>query len=255
MKTYRSIPILFEDNHIIAVCKPSGLLTQRDTSNTESLYDIIKEYIKVTYNKPGNVFLGIVHRLDKRVSGVMMFAKTSKAASRLSAHIRNRSVVKMYCAAVHAVTSCHGGDWHTLHDLVVRAGSKTLIADGPDIGKHASLRYKILHYSQPYSLALIELYTGKKHQIRAQLAHYDVPIANDVKYGGTPIAHYQDIALHACFLQFCHPVSGQTMSCYAAPRGITADLFGHIDVDALIQKALRDEGFSALQITAPAHHV
>lgn len=243
MKIYRNIPIIYEDNHIIVVEKPYGLLSQKDYTNTESLLEIIKEYIKTKYNKPGNVFLGLVHRLDKQVSGLMVYAKTSKAASRLSSQFRSHDVVKLYCAAVKTPASTDS-EWHTIHDRLVRLYDTTHVSSKEQNSVHASLKYKLIYTESVYSLILIQLFTGKKHQIRAQLSHLGMPIVNDTKYGGEKISNKSEIALHAVYLQFTHPVTKEIMSFYSSPKGIFVSIFPNTDIDNIIKNALHDDGYS-----------
>ncbi|MEW6525991.1 MAG: RluA family pseudouridine synthase [Spirochaetota bacterium] len=243
MKIYKNIPIIYEDNHIIVVEKPAGILSQKDFTNTDSVLEIIKEYIKTTYNKPGNVFLGLVHRLDKQVSGIMVYAKTSKAASRLSSQFRSHDVIKVYCAAVQTPISTDTA-WHTIHDKITRHHDKTLISSDSHTAIQASLKYKIIYTEPTYSLVLIQLYTGKKHQIRAQLSHLGMPIVNDSKYGATALLPQTAIALHAVYLQFFHPVTKKQISFYSKPGGIITSIFATIDVDHVIKNALTHEGYS-----------
>jgi len=245
MKIYRNIPIIYEDNHIIVVNKPAGILSQKDFTNAESMLEIIKEYIKATYQKPGNVFLGLVHRLDKQVSGIMVYAKTSKAASRLSAQLRTRDVIKIYCAAVKTLANTDT-TWHTIHNTITRKHDKTLVNNNDLHAMHASLRYKIVYTEPTYSLAMIQLYTGKKHQIRAQLSHLGMPIANDTKYGAPNIYHHDDIALHAAYLQFVHPTTKKTLAFYQPPDGIFTYIFQHVDINTTMQQALLSEGFTII---------
>ncbi len=243
MKIYRNIPIIYEDNHIIVAEKPAGMLSQKDYTDADSLLEILKEYIKATHKKPGNVFLGLVHRLDKQVTGIMVYAKTSKAASRLSSQFRSHDVIKVYCAAVQTPTSTDTA-WHTIHDTIIRDHDRTLISNDNHTAMQASLTYKIIYTEPSYSLVLIQLYTGKKHQIRAQMSHLGMPIANDNKYGAALLLPETAIALHAVYLQFIHPVTKEHISFYSKPRGIIASVFNTIDVDHVIKNALIQEGYS-----------
>ncbi len=243
MKIYRNIPVIYEDNHIIVVEKPYGLLSQKDYTNTESLLDIIKAYIKTTYHKPGNVFLGLVHRLDKQVSGLMVYAKTSKAASRLSSQFRSHDVIKLYCAAVRTPATTDTV-WHTLQDTLIRLHNTTLVSSKEQNSTQAALKYKLLYTESAYSLMLIQLFTGKKHQIRAQLSHLGMPIVNDTRYGGEKISNQPAIALHAVCLQFTHPVTKETMSFYSSPTGIFISIFPNIDIDSIITNALHNDGYA-----------
>ena len=219
-----SEPVIhYEDNHLIVVEKPAGMLTQADASGDISLMDIVKEYIKEQYNKPGKVFLGMVHRLDKPVSGIIMFAKTSKAASRLSKSISSREVIKLYLALVKFSTtndqSIHNnGRWTSLHHYLLRKGDVSLILDRPgNSTREASLSFKTLKCNSDYALLLVNLHTGRKHQIRAQLAHAGLPIVNDTKYGALSDDPSIQIGLHACFLSINHPTLKVPVDFFSSP--------------------------------------
>lgn len=176
--------ILYEDNHLIAIHKPCGLLTQGDRSGTPSLMDEVKLYLKKKYNKPGNVFLGLVHRLDREVSGVVVFAKTSKGASRLSEQFRNKTTSKIYEAIVrgHPETK----EQKLVHFLLKNAKKNkvSVYEQAIEGSKRAELVYTVIESNNAYSLLRIWLLTGRPHQIRAQLSHIGFPIVGDAKYGG-----------------------------------------------------------------------
>lgn len=174
-----SIKVLYEDNHIIAVVKPAGVLTQGDRTGDENLMDMVKDYLKEKYKKPGNVFLGLVHRLDRPVSGIILFAKTSKGASRLSEQFRNHEIEKIYQAIVIGVPKESRG---VLTNFLSK-DEKTLKAEKSSSGKEAILYYEVIKSNDKYSLLKIKLETGKFHQIRAQLSFAGYPILGDVKYG------------------------------------------------------------------------
>jgi len=210
--------ILHEDNHLLAVVKPAGLLVQGDRSGDPSLLDVCKAYLKTAYGKPGNVFLGLVHRLDRPVSGVVLLARTSKAASRLSAQFRERSVHKTYLAVVEGVPPETGGT--LVHHLADRAdaGGRTRCAATPfDGSRQGRLSYRTLAGDARRTLLRVEPETGRRHQIRAQLAAVGCPVAGDIKYGASSRRPDRSIALHAWRLSCRHPVGGAALVLKAPP--------------------------------------
>lgn len=172
------LKILYEDNHIIAVYKPAGILTQPDKSRDEDLMSAVKIYLKEKYKKAGNVFLGLVHRLDRPVSGIVLFAKTSKGASRLSKQFREGAIEKIYHAIVEGKFPIDKGE---LVDYLEKDARRKMAIPGK--GKKAELSYQVLKSNDKYSLLKIKLATGKFHQIRVQLSLAGFPILGDVKYG------------------------------------------------------------------------
>lgn len=199
--TEPNITILYEDNHLLAVNKPRGVLSQEDHTGQNDLLNLCKVYLKREYNKPGNVYLGLLHRLDKPVSGVMLFAKTSKAASRISEQIRNRSIKKGYLAVV-------GGNpegRHFLSHYLAKDRQKNIssvVSKNSRDAKKAELMFTVQQQSDSLSLVSVALLTGRPHQIRVQLSHSGYPIFGDQKYG----SHFTgNIALHANRLEFMHP--------------------------------------------------
>lgn len=207
-----NISILFEDNHLLVVRKPSGILTQGDQTGDPNLLDWGKDYLKNKYNKPGNVFLGLVHRLDRPVSGVMVFARTSKAAARLSEQIRNRSIQKQYWALAEGKLPQSGQLEHHL----ARRQSKSRVVD-PSQGQHAKLSYHCLEYKNNISWLEIQLHTGRHHQIRVQFAHIGHALIGDYKYGSRKPYPNRAFALHAQSLTFIHPTTQETLSFKADP--------------------------------------
>ena len=201
-----NLKILYEDNHIIVVIKPYNVPVQADSSNDLDMLIIIKNYIKEKYNKPGNVYLGLVHRLDRPVGGVMVFAKTSKAASRLSEEVRTNKIHKTYLTVVHGILDkkC---------DKLINKMSKDEKTHNSYIdeknGKEAVLEYKVIKEEDNLSLLKINLITGRHHQIRLQLSNINHPIYGDQRYG------FQDkkqIMLYAYKLEFTHPVTKELMT-------------------------------------------
>ena len=208
------LDILYLDNHLIAVNKPAGALTQSDDSGEVSLMDKIKDWIKIEYKKPGNVFLGLVHRLDRPVSGVVIFGRTSKGASRLSEQFRKKTTQKIYQARVEGTP---GPQQAILkHYLKKEKSLKTTVfpRSAPE-AKEARLDYKVLETSANTSLLDIQLHTGRFHQIRAQLSFIGHPIVGDKKYGAKTELPHGRIALHARSIVFNHPTSKEeiTINC------------------------------------------
>lgn len=201
-----NINIIYEDNHLLVVEKPINIPVQEDSSKDKDLLTILKEYIKIKYNKPGNVYLGLVHRLDRPVSGVMVFAKTSKAASRLSDQIRVKSFKKIY----NAVVVGNINDSGTLKDKLYK-DTKTNIVKVDDKGKDSILKYKKLKYKDGMSLVEIELLTGRSHQIRVQMSHFGYPLVGDQKYNKNAVVGNQ-IALFAKEIEFIHPTTNKLLT-------------------------------------------
>jgi len=198
--------VLYEDNHLIAVHKPPGYLSQGDASGDASIGDWVKEYIRVQYNKPGNIYLGLLHRLDRPVGGVMLFAKTSKAASRMSAQFKSRKIEKVYHAIVVAPPRSNQGE--LVHYLGMVAGkniAKAYASPGGD-RKQATLEYQVLRKSKGMALLEVRPRSGRKHQIRVQLSEIGCGIVGDVKYAKTKFMADKSICLMAKSLKFQHPV-------------------------------------------------
>lgn len=211
--------ILYEDNHLLCVEKPPGVLAQGDETGDESLFALAKQYLKEKYNKPGEVYLGLVHRLDRPTGGVMLFCRTSKAAGRVSEQFRKREVKKAYLAL------CYGqgrsGVSELVHHLTVdKSVRKTTAHEGRKAGsKVARLRYRVLAASEGKSLLLVEPESGRKHQIRAQLSHVGLPIVGDQKYGSSPAdgSFVKAIGLWAHRLEFLHPIKKEPVRISSLP--------------------------------------
>lgn len=199
--------VVYEDNHIIIVNKRSGEIVQGDKTGDKPLSDIVKEYIKEKYNKPGNVFLGVVHRLDRPVSGLVVFAKTSKALSRLNDMLRTGDVHKTYWAITKRRDIAPEGtltDWLTRNERQNKSYAHDREVPG---AKKAVLKYKVRSVSDNYMLLEVTLLTGRHHQIRCQLAHMGCPIKGDLKYGAPRSNPDGSISLHSRRVEFVHPVS------------------------------------------------
>ena len=205
--------VLYEDNHIIVVNKQSGEIVQGDKTGDTPLSDIVKTYLKEKYNKPGNVFLGVVHRLDRPVSGVVLFAKTSKALPRLNKlFAEHEKVKKTYWAIVGNKPPQECGTlthWLTRNEKTNTA--KAYDREVPN-SKKAILDYRLIAASQRYFLLEIQLHTGRHHQIRCQLAKIGLPIKGDLKYGAPRSNPDGSICLHARHLELEHPVTHEILS-------------------------------------------
>ena len=198
--------ILYEDNHVIVVVKPANILSQGDSTGDISILDMVKQYIKIKYHKPGNVYVGLVHRLDRPVGGIMVFAKSSKAASRLTKNFQNHQIVKKYYAIVHGKMESESGK---LIDYIDRSkDGKSFISSN---GKKAILSYEVVKYNPDSncSLVSIELETGRHHQIRVQFSSRGHSLLGDQRYGKID---YTQIALFCYHLSFPHPITKEYLS-------------------------------------------
>jgi 23S rRNA pseudouridine1911/1915/1917 synthase len=209
--------ILFEDNHLFVINKSAGDLSQEDSGNEEPLQDRIKKFIKDRDAKPGNVYLGTIHRLDRPVSGAIIFAKTSKAAGRLSELIRSRKIRKYYLAVTAKGDISGSSDrWVMLHDNLFRDGDITRVMEKESENtQKGSLLIRTIRNSDDFSLHLVELITGRKHQIRAQLSSRGFPIIGDRKYGSALKFDDGAIALHSLIVKFNHPVTKEDLEIIA----------------------------------------
>ncbi len=225
------VEILYEDNHLIAVYKKPSDLSQSDKTGDAALDSETKKYLAVKYNKPGDVFLGVVHRLDRPVGGVMLFARTSKALERMNEVFRTREVKKIYLAVVkERPPEEEGVLTHFLKKNEKQ--NKTYVYDNEVKGsKKASLSYRLAGGSDRYFLLEIELHTGRHHQIRAQLAKIGCPVKGDLKYGYPRSNEDGSICLFARKLEFIHPVKKEKVSITAHfPQGDVWKLFRNAEV-------------------------
>lgn len=201
--------VLFEDNHVLALSKPAGLLTQPTKEEPESLQGLAKEWLKEKYKKPGNVYLEPIHRLDKSASGIVIFAKTSKALSRLVEAMRQKATKKIYWAVVETVPQEPEGDLH--HALLHGDHVARVVSSNTPGAKMAHLHYKTLKSAPERALLEIELFTGRYHQIRIQLASIGCPILGDLKYGSKKRWKKAGIALHHTHFEIMHPITKETL--------------------------------------------
>lgn len=215
VSTVDNLQVLYEDNHLIVINKRVGDLVQGDATGDTPLSEIIKEYLKRKYDKPGAVYLGVVHRLDRPTSGLVVFAKTSKALSRLNESFKNRETQKKYWAVVKKKPQKKED---TLTHYLVRNPknntSKAYLKEVPD-SKQASLSYRTLHQFDHYTALEIDLHTGRHHQIRSQLSFIGCPIKGDLKYGAERSNPDGGIHLHARSLTFLHPVKKELITLVA----------------------------------------
>jgi 23S rRNA pseudouridine1911/1915/1917 synthase len=211
-----NIEVLFEDNHCLAINKPAGLLSQGDASGDPSLVELATHYLKTRYVKPGNVYLGLLHRLDRPTSGVVLAAKTSKAASRLSAQFRAGAISKAYSAIVEGSAREQAGEWVDILEKDMRHNRSGVAREESCSGKEARVAFRVLRRWRGYTELELRPATGRSHQLRVQLASRGLPIVGDRKYGARSRLSALDghfrIALHARQLTFTHPTRGEVIS-------------------------------------------
>ena len=208
--------IVYEDNHIIVVIKPQNVPSQEDSSKDKDMLSMVKDYIKEKYNKPGEAFVGLVHRLDRPTGGLMVFAKTSKAASRLADQMQNGELSKEYLAVLVGKPKY---DRDRLVHFLKKDELNNIVKVVPQYetgAKRAELHYNILDFNEKLSLARIKLFTGRSHQIRVQMSTIKVPVFGDVKYHGDIVKGY-NLALWAYKLIFVHPITKQIMNFISYP--------------------------------------
>ena len=206
------LKVLFEDNHIIVVVKPQNIPTQEDESKDKDMLTIVKEYIKDKDNKPGNVFVGLVHRLDRPTGGVMVFAKTSKGASRLTEQIQSGDFKKRYLAVINGKPREKRAKLVNFLKKNPRNNTVMVVPELTTGAKRAELDYEIVEEKEKVSLADIKLHTGRSHQIRVQMKTIGCPVYGDVKYGGDILAKGHNLALWAYELKFVHPTTKENMT-------------------------------------------
>lgn len=209
--TKENLVVLYEDNHIIIVNKKAGDITQGDKTGDKPLSEVVKEYVKDKYHKPGNVFIGTVHRLDRPTSGIVIFARTSKALERLNKMLRDKTIKKTYWAIVKSRPK---KEKDTLINFLKKDSKKNksfVYKKEIEASKQATLHYSVIKKLDNYSLLEIDLETGRHHQIRAQLSHIGSPIKGDLKYGFDRSNKDGSISLHARKIEFTHPVSKENI--------------------------------------------
>ncbi len=214
------IELLYEDNHTVAVNKPAGLLTQGDATGAPSLLEAVRADLKVRHQKPGNVFVGLVHRLDRPTSGVVLFARTSKGAARLSAQFRAGTVEKVYWAIVEGVCPVDTGDWTDWLWKDEQRNVVEVVSPKAPGAREARLGFRVVERSRRTTTLELRLLTGRSHQLRVQLSARGLPILGDRKYGGKARLLALDgqprVALHARRIAFTHPTRPEVIEVVAA---------------------------------------
>lgn len=226
--------ILFEDNHILVVNKRTGDIVQGDKTGDLALTDLLKAYLKEKYNKPGEVFLGLVHRIDRPVSGAVILARTSKALTRLSLMVKNREIKKTYWAIVDKIPEPASGRLENHLKKNEKQNKTYIVKAGTPESKPAILDYKLIASSKSLHLLEIDLITGRHHQIRAQLSAKGWLIRGDLKYGAKRSNPDGSICLHSRMLQFTHPVSGENLKIVAGLPSLPE--WTYFNPDQLTQK-------------------
>lgn len=211
------IKVIYEDNHLLVVEKPVNVLSQGDDTNDKDMVNLLKDYVKVKYNKPGNVFIGLVHRLDRPVGGVMVFAKTSKAASRLSEQVRSKTLKKTYRAVIHGTMK---KEEDTLKDYLYKNKNTNMVSvvnKNHKECKDAELSYKTLGKKDGFSLVEVDLKTGRPHQIRVQFSSRKHPLFGDQRYGQDINKKGDQISLWSYKLEIVHPTTKEKMEFICEP--------------------------------------
>ncbi len=206
--------ILFEDDDILVLNKPGGMLALDDDTGRPSLIGLAKSYLKEQSSCDGIPYCAAMHRIDRPVSGVMLFAKNRAAASMLSAEMKGRRIRKFYCAVVNTPAgTMREGEWDLLRQFyVIRRGRAHIVDENEPAAVPVAIRYRLMRADGSCGLVLVELVTGKRHQIRVQLSSMGMPISGDKTYGDRTASGYEIISLHAHFLSFTHPVTGSGMT-------------------------------------------
>ncbi len=226
---YSNIPKIYEDNHLLVVEKPVNIPSQGDRTGDKDILTLLKEYIKVKYNKPGNVYLGLVHRLDRPVGGVMVFAKTSKSASRLSEQIRKGQFGKKYMAVIHGIPP-YKSKKELVHYLIKdrRKNIVSIVGSSVKGAQKAILDYEVMDQSSDMTLVSINLRTGRPHQIRVQFAAIGHPLYGDQKYGRHLNKPGKQIALWSTEVSLMHPTLREPMIFKSLPPHTDPwDIFGY----------------------------
>lgn len=213
-----SFQVIFEDNHILVVIKPVNILSQADSTGDLNMVDLVNDYLRTKYNKPGKAYVGLLHRLDRPVSGLMIFAKTSKSFERIQQQIKFRTMDKYYLAVT---ASRPPNEEDTLRHFILKDSkiNKVLISDQDILGsKVCQLRYRVIGHKGFKYLIQVKLITGRSHQIRAQMAYIECPLLGDVKYGDADPRFTSDLALFSALIGIDHPTLKERMCWFAYPE-------------------------------------
>ena len=227
---------LYEDNHIIVVQKPQNVLSQSDVTGDKDMLTQIKEYIKEEYNKPGNVYVGLVHRLDRPTGGVMVFAKTSKAASRLSEQIKGDDFRKKYLCVLSAHPRVKQGKLVHFLQKDAKTNNVKIVPQSQVGAKRAELEYEVIAERDELSLVKVGLETGRSHQIRVQMASIKAPIFGDHRYGANGLGEGFNLALWAVELSFLHPVTKERLTFRSMPP-VDSIPWKYFDIEKFVNEA------------------
>ncbi len=214
---YKDLNVVYEDNQIIVVIKPQNVPSQADASGDPDMLSVVKEYIKNKYNKPGNVYVGLVHRLDRPTGGLMVFARTSKSAERLCAAIKNGELEKKYLCVTCGIPKQHVGQLTHYLKKNEKTNTVEIVPMLTEGAKKAELEYHVLAEKNGFALVKVTLITGRSHQIRAQMAFSGTPLFGDAKYGADKRTLKHNLALWSAVLRFNHPTTGEKLAYIAYP--------------------------------------
>lgn len=221
-----NLNVLYEDNHLLVIEKPINVLSQKDNTNDFDINEIVKEYLKIKYNKEGNVYLGLIHRLDRRVGGVLVLAKTSKAASRLSEDIRNNNFEKKYIAKTCGEIINDGSI-----NVKIKKDEKTKKAIVSNYGKMSSLDYNIINYdNNNNTYVLVNLHTGRYNQIRVSFSYINHPLINDYKYNKNCNVNNNELGLWCYKITITHPISKEKITFECLPKG---KIWNNLQIDKI----------------------
>ena len=230
------LDVIYEDNHILVVVKPQNIPSQEDESLDENMVSLVQKYLKEKYQKPGNVYVGLVHRLDRPTGGVMVFAKTGKASARLTEQIKSQEMKKTYLAVVNGVVK---EDSRELVNYLKKNNRTNTVQVVPELtadAKKAVLTYQVLERKEKVTLVAVRLKTGRSHQIRVQMKHIGHPIFGDVRYGGDILSKGHNLALWAYKLEFKHPITKEQMTFTVYPPADIIPWKIFTSMDAMVSK-------------------
>ena len=206
------LDVIYEDNHILVVVKPQNVPSQEDESLDENMVSLVKNYLKEKYQKPGNVYVGLVHRLDRPTGGVMVFAKTGKASARITEQLKSQEMKKTYLAVVNGVVKEDSKELVNYLKKNTRTNTVMVVPELTTDAKKAILNYQVLERKDKVTLVAVRLKTGRSHQIRVQMKNIGHPIFGDVRYGGDILSKGHNLALWAYKLEFKHPITKEQMT-------------------------------------------
>lgn len=230
------LDVIYEDNHILVVVKPQNIPSQEDESLDENMVSLVQKYLKEKYQKPGNVYVGLVHRLDRPTGGVMVFAKTGKASARLTEQIKSQEMKKTYLAVVNGVVKEDSKELVNYLKKNNRTNTVQVVPELTTDAKKAVLTYQVLERKEKVTLVAVRLKTGRSHQIRVQMKHIGHPIFGDVRYGGDILSKGHNLALWAYKLEFKHPITKEQMTFTVYPPSDIIPWKIFTNMDAMVSK-------------------